>query len=119
MSKNIDYENKLKKCNQCGQVKSFNSFYKSGMALKHICKECTKKNRKNSIEKMIEDYDNEDYDYFKQWDLEQTRKEINKYKTLKDLQDKIDEAIKYINKTEYLPEGYKKNLLAILEGEDK
>lgn len=27
---------------------------------------------------MIEDYDNEDYDYFKEWDIEQYKKEIER-----------------------------------------
>ena len=56
MSRNIDYENKLKKCNQCKQLKSFDNFYKSGMGLQYICKECVKENKKNKNAELIIKY---------------------------------------------------------------
>ena len=38
---------------------------------------------------MIEDYDNEDYDYFKEWDIEEYKKEIERLNNI------INELEKY------------------------
>lgn len=47
---------------------------------------------------MIEDYDNEDYDYFKEWDIEQYKKEIERLHSI------IKEVREYI-KTKYIAQG--------------
>ena len=47
---------------------------------------------------MSEDYDNVDYDYFKEWDIEQYKEEIERLKT--DLQDTKEHLGEYLHEQE-------------------
>lgn len=61
---------------------------------------------------MIDDYDNEDYDYFKEWDIEQYKQEIERLHSI------IKEVREYIEnmKTWDIEQEYDmKKLLEILD----
>jgi flagellar biosynthesis/type III secretory pathway chaperone len=47
---------------------------------------------------MIEDYDNVDYDYFKEWDIEQYKKELERLN--KELQDTKEHLGEYLHEQE-------------------
>ena len=75
---------------------------------------------------MIEDYDNEDYDYFKEWDIEQYKKEIERiHSIIKEVREYIErnteEKKSWLNG---IPDytvfkGDTKDLLEILDKEEK
>lgn len=60
---------------------------------------------------MIEDYDNEDYDYFKEWDIEQYKKEIERLHSI------IKEVREYIEALKI--EDYDSNAYFIQDKYDK
>lgn len=60
---------------------------------------------------MIEDYDNEDYDYFKEWDIEQYKKEIER---LHSIIKEVREYIESIDKVEVRYFDYNKALKQML-----
>ena len=67
---------------------------------------------------MIEDYDDVDYDYFIEWDIEQYKKEIERLNSI------INKAVEYIEYMQNVSEN--KNiyvsvydLVKLLKGEDK
>lgn len=75
---------------------------------------------------MIDDYDNEDYDYFKEWDIEQYKQEIERLNKELAFERQIKKEVReYIENTHYysdvINEEYllKEELLQILQGEDK
>lgn len=45
---------------------------------------------------MIDDYDNEDYDYFKEWDIEQYKKEIERlHSIIKEVRELVENDIDF------------------------
>lgn len=73
---------------------------------------------------MIDDYDNEDYDYFKEWDIEQYKQEIERlHNIIKEVREYLesietDYAIGCWNKEEDEFIDVKKDILKILEKEN-